>query len=48
MTQTKSDSGTNNGKPLANCNVSMKYNFIMGGIAIATALLIGYFAYVYW
>ena len=30
------------------CNVNSTFNFTVGGIAIAAALLIGYLAYVYW
>lgn len=44
MNQTKA----NDGQRMHNCNVSMKFNFAVGGIAIALAVLIGYLAYVYW
>ena len=30
------------------CNVNSAFNFTVGGVAIAAALLIGYIAYVYW
>ncbi len=44
MNQTKSENeGTQRG-----CNVSMKFNFTVGGVAIAIALVIGYVVYVYW
>lgn len=44
MNQTK----TNDGQRMRSCNVSMKFNFAIGGIAIALAVVIGYFAYVNW
>ncbi len=31
-----------------NCNVNSTFNFTVGGLAIAAALVIGYLAYVYW
>lgn len=30
------------------CNVNSTFNFTVGGLAIAAALLIVYLAYVYW
>jgi hypothetical protein len=30
------------------CNVSMKFNFTVGGVAIAIAFAIGYLVYAYW
>ncbi len=35
-------------QPQPNCNVNSVFNFTVGGIAIAVALLIGYLAYVHW
>ena len=32
----------------SSCNVNSTFNFTFGGIAIATALLIGFLVYVYW
>ncbi len=36
----------NNKEPM--CNVNMTFNLIVGVLAIAAALLIGYVVYVYW
>ena len=30
------------------CNVNSMFNFTVGGLAIAAALVIGYLTYVYW
>jgi hypothetical protein len=45
MISEMNDSG---GPPQSSCNVNSTFNFIVGGIAIAAALLIGYLSYVYW
>jgi hypothetical protein len=39
------DDGT---KSRRGCDVSSTFNFTVGGLAIAAALLIGYLACVYW
>lgn len=36
-----------NVKDQRGCNVSMKFNFAVGGVAIAIAFVIGYLVYVY-
>jgi len=46
MTQIKTED--HGGQRQPSCNVSMKFNFAVGGIAIAAALLICYLAYMYW
>jgi hypothetical protein len=48
MNEIKTGASHEPNKLTGNCNVSMAYNFTVGGIAVATALLIGYFAYRYW
>lgn len=35
-------------RPKANCNVSSTFNFTVGGIAIAAALVIFYLVYRFW
>nr|WP_281723029.1 hypothetical protein [Nitrosomonas nitrosa] len=48
MNQVKTESSNEHDKATGNCNVSMTYNFTVGGIAVAAALIIGYLAYNYW
>lgn len=44
----KSDMNDNPNRLETGCNVNSTFNFTVGGIAIAVAVLIGYLAYVYW
>jgi hypothetical protein len=48
MNQMKSETNDAGDRLQPGCNVSSTFNFTMGGIAIAVALLIGYLAYVRW
>ena len=41
-TQTRTD------KPVSSCTVSSTFNFTVGALSIAAALVIGYLAYRYW
>jgi hypothetical protein len=47
MNQMKSETNAGD-RPQPGCNVNSTFNFTVGGIAIAAALLIGYLAYMYW
>jgi len=38
----------NEGEQARSCNVSMKFNFMIGGVAIAIAGAIAYLVYWYW
>lgn len=44
----KAEMNDEGGKVRPGCNVSSTFNFTVGGLAIAAALLIGYLACVYW
>jgi len=35
-------------RPQPGCNVNSTFNFTVGGIAIAAAILIGYWVYMHW
>ncbi|MDQ3582457.1 MAG: hypothetical protein M3495_13010 [Pseudomonadota bacterium] len=48
MNQMKAETKVNDGQLQSNCNVNMTFNFAVGGLAIAAALLIGYLVYAYW
>lgn len=48
MNQTKPETKDVKGQLPTNCNVNMAFNFTVGAVATAAALLIGYFLYVYW
>lgn len=37
-----------NDNRLGNCNVNQKFNFVTGVVAVAVALVAGYFAYMHW
>jgi len=44
----KAQKSDDDSQPRPSCNVSSTFNFTVGGIATAAALLIGYLAYLYW
>ncbi len=44
----KSETNDAGGQPQSGCNVNSTFNFTVGGLAIAAALLISYCAYLYW
>ncbi len=43
----KTDTNDAGDRPQRGCNVNSTFNFTVGGLAIAAALLIGYLAYAY-
>ncbi len=43
----KTETNDVGGKLQPNCNVNSTFNFTVGGLAIAAALVIGYLAYVF-
>ncbi len=44
----KAQRSDDNGLTRTSCNVNSTFNFTVGALAIAGAVLIGYFVYVYW
>jgi|SoimicmetaTmtLAB_FD_contig_51_980449_length_568_multi_2_in_0_out_0_1 hypothetical protein len=44
----KAETNDDAAKSPRGCNVSSRFNFTVGGLAIAAALLIGYLACLYW
>jgi hypothetical protein len=44
----KAEINDDTAKSSRGCNVSSTFNFTVGGLAIAAALLIGYLACLYW
>ena len=44
----KSETSDPGNRTQPGCNVNSKFNFTVGGFAVAAALLICYVAYVYW
>lgn len=48
MSEMKLETKVVDGQPQSNCHVNMTFNFLVGGLAIAAALFIGYSIYAYW
>ena len=44
----KSEMNNTGDRPRPGCDVNSKFNFTVGGFAIAAALLIAYLTFVYW
>ncbi|MDQ3746333.1 MAG: hypothetical protein M3444_18325 [Acidobacteriota bacterium] len=45
MSEQKGDVGN---QPRPGCNVNSTFNFTVGGLAIAAAVVIGYLVYLFW
>jgi hypothetical protein len=44
----KAQTSDNDNQSRPSCNVNSTFNFMVGGLAIAAAALVGYLAYMYW